>query len=337
MAPLQHYDALLADLDDSLATLLAGSCEVKNEKPPRLSDFTSSACNVISGYLNLITDGDDPSVYSRRFFVQFAGRLYMFKTADPSSLPLDAFNLRHPACVKLRSTPGIAHAFEVAGLTSSGELKSWILVANNRPLRKIWIEAISSKFKSGGPMRTEAIELQHELDIVNDSFNGFGQRKQSLANSTSSTNQTPSPVPELIVQSSMSSMRLSSLADSPTSSFYSTPSEHGSHSFKSAPMYPFLQEPVPTTSSSLRHSQAIRTPPQQSHERRRRSTVRSIVHSQDHELDFEYPSVKKQHWPKQDSESIASRESSWSVNLKRAGSRKNGKSITDNLSSAGLM
>ncbi|KAJ3228725.1 hypothetical protein HDU81_005969 [Chytriomyces hyalinus] len=336
MAPFHYFDALLAELDESVAALLAGSCEVKNEKPPRLSDFTSSACNVISGYLNLIADGDDPSNYSRRFFVQFAGRLYMFNTADPSSLPIDVFNLRHPACVKLKPTPGIAHAFEVVGLTSSGELKSWILVANNRPLRKIWIEAISSKFKSGGPMRTEAFELQHELDLFKESFNDFGQRKQSRANSTSSTNQTPSPVPELIVQSSMSSMRLSSLTDSPTSSFYSTPSEHGSHSFKSAPMYPFLQEPVPPTSSSLRHSQQIRTAPQ-SHERRRRSTVRSIVQSHDHELDFEYPSVKKQHWPKNDSESIASRESSWSVNLKRVGSRKNGKSITENLSSAGLM
>ncbi|KAJ3224382.1 hypothetical protein HDU81_008570 [Chytriomyces hyalinus] len=168
MAPVHDFDALLADLDECAATLLAGSCEVKNEKLPRLSDFTSSACNVISGYLNLVTHGDDPAVFSRRFFVQFAGRLYMFNAADPSSIPLDAFNLQHPACVKLKPAPGIAHAFEVVGLTSSGEVKSWILAANNRPLRKIWIEAISSKFKSGNPFMAEALELQEELELSKD-------------------------------------------------------------------------------------------------------------------------------------------------------------------------
>ncbi|KAI8845339.1 hypothetical protein BJ741DRAFT_644762 [Chytriomyces cf. hyalinus JEL632] len=349
---MQDFDALLADLDLSLEELLAGSCEVTNEKPPRLSDFTSSACNVISGYLNhLVSNGDDgddggaAAVFSRRFFVQFAGRLYMFSAADPSSIPLDVFNLQHPACVKLKPTPGIAHAFEVVGLTSSGQIKSWILAANNRPLRKIWIEAISSKFKSGNALMTEILELQQELELSKDGFNLIGQRDQSsIAIST-----TCSPVPELYLKSSMGSMSPSSITDSPTSSYHSSPSEHGSHTFKSSattPLYSFLQDPAPvTSSSSLRYSQSLRASTQQPQERRRRSTVRStaIVHpqqqqQQEYDLDFEYQTIKSQHWPKHDTnESIVSRESSWTVNLKRAGSRKNGKSISDNLSSAGLM
>ncbi|KAJ3389958.1 hypothetical protein HDU80_011371 [Chytriomyces hyalinus] len=347
---MAHFDALLADIDLSVEALLAGACDVTNEKPPRLSDFTSSACNVISGYLNyLVTDTDDgnePAVFSRRFFVQFAGRLYMFSAADPSSIPLDVFNLQHPACVKLKPTPGIAHAFEVVGLTSSGQVKSWILAANNRPLRKIWIEAISSKFKSGSSLMTEILELQQELELSKDGFNLIGQRDQSITISTSS------PVPELYLKSSMGSMSPSSITDSPTSSYHSSPSEHGSHTFKSAtttaPMYSFLQDPAPVTSSSLRYSQSLRASTQQPQERRRRSTVRSstaAIHpqqqqqqQQEYDLDFEYQTIKPQHWPKHDTtESIVSRESSWTVNLKRAGSRKNGKSISDNLSSAGLM
>ncbi|KAJ3243861.1 hypothetical protein HDU77_010144 [Chytriomyces hyalinus] len=328
---MAYFDALLADIDLSVEALLAGSCD---------------------GYLNyLVTDadGNEPAVFSRRFFVQFAGRLYMFSAADPSSIPLDVFNLQHPACVKLKPTPGIAHAFEVVGLTSSGQVKSWILAANNRPLRKIWIEAISSKFKSGSSLMTEILELQQELELSKDGFNLIGQRDQSITISTSS------PVPELYLKSSMGSMSPSSITDSPTSSYHSSPSEYGSHTFKSAaaatttaPMYPFLQDPAPVTSSSLRYSQSLRASTQQPQERRRRSTVRSstaAIHpqqqqqqQQEYDLDFEYQTIKPQHWPKHDTtESIVSRESSWTVNLKRAGSRKNGKSISDNLSSAGLM